>query len=617
VGAEPSPSGEGTRVRVWAPNRARVEVRYGARLDAGVVLTAEPGGYHAAVVPNLRAGGRYAFRLDGDEKLYPDPASRFQPEGPHGPSEVIDPSGFVWRDGDWKGSGARGQVIYELHVGTFTHEGTYAAALERLAGLQELGVTLVEIMPVAEFSGRFGWGYDGVDLWAPYHGYGRPDELRQFVDAAHRHRMGVILDVVYNHFGPDGNYLASFSPHYFTDRHENEWGAAINFDDEHAKPVRELIVENAGYWIEEFHFDGLRLDATQQIFDASAEHVVAELGRRVRRAGGGRATYLVAENESQDTRLVRPSDQGGFGLDALWNDDFHHSALVALTGHNEAYYTDYRGHPQELLSAIRWGFLYQGQRYDWQKRRRGTPALDLVASNFVLYLENHDQVANSGLGARLTATTAPGDLRAMTALTLLAPGTPMLFQGQEFGSTRPFLFFADHSPELGVLVAEGRRKFLAQFPSLASEDSQARIPDPRAEETFRSCKLDWTERERNARIWELHRDLLALRRDDVVFRQQSAERTYGAILGPRAMLLRYFGHEEGDDRLLLVNLGADQAIDPAPEPMLAPPAGRRWRLGWSTEEVRYGAPGISPVETESDGWRLPGHAAVVMVPAVG
>jgi maltooligosyltrehalose trehalohydrolase len=482
VGAEPT--AEGTHLRVWAPGRRRVEVRHGARLESGASLVAEPGGYFSVGVRGLGAGGRYAFRLDDDEKLYPDPASRFQPEGPHGPSEVVDAAAFVWGDGDWMGSGPLGQVIYELHVGTFTVEGTYAAAAERLAALHELGVTLIELMPVAEFSGRFGWGYDGVDLWAPHRHYGRPDDLRSFVDRAHRHGMGVILDVVYNHLGPDGNYLGSFSPAYFTDRYDNEWGAALNFDGDDAKPVRELFVENAGYWIEEFHFDGLRLDATQQIFDASSEHVIAEIGRRVRRAGGARATYLVAENEPQETRLVRPSARGGFGLDALWNDDFHHSAFVALTGHNEAYYADYNGRPQELLSAVRWGYLYQGQRYAWQKKRRGSPALDLAAANFVLYLENHDQVANSGFGARLATTTAPGDLRALTALMLLAPGTPMLFQGQEFGSTRPFLYFADHGRELGALVTAGRRKFLAQFPSLASPESQQRLPDPGAERPF-------------------------------------------------------------------------------------------------------------------------------------
>ncbi len=472
-------------------------------------------------------------------------------------------------------------------------------------------------MPLADVPGRFGWGYDGVNLWAPNRLYGRPDDLRRFVAAAHAVGIGVILDVVYNHIGPNENYLGCFSSDYFTDRYKNEWGDAINFDGNNATPSREFFIENAGYWIEEFHLDGLRLDATQQMFDASDDHILAAIGRRVRAAAQGRGTYVVSENETQETRLVRAPDgspdEKGFGLDALWNDDFHHTALVALTGHNEAYYTDYRGGPQELLSALRWGFLYQGQHYKWQKQRRGTPALDLAAERFVLYLENHDQVANSGLGARLSTLTAPDKLRAMTALLLLAPGTPMLFQGQEFGSTRPFVYFADHDDELARAVAKGRREFLAQFPSLADPDVQQRIPDPAAPETFASCKLDWSERDRHGHIWELHRDLLRLRREDPAFAAQDSTRLLTAVLGAEAMLLRY--RCAAGDRLLLVNLGTDLHLDVAPEPLLAPPRGAAWRTLWSSEAPRYGGRGAVGVETD-DGFHLPGHSAVVLAPAV-
>ncbi len=384
-----------------------------------------------------------------------------------------------------------------MHIGTFTPEGTYAAAAERLPLLADVGVTVIELMPVADFAGRFGWGYDGVDLWAPTHLYGRPDDLRRFVDRAHALGIGVILDVVYNHFGPDGNYLTQFSNTYFSDKYENEWGEPINFDGPGSAGVRELCVENAGYWVQEFHFDGLRLDATQQIFDASPDHLVAAIARRVRAAAGGRGCLLVAENEPQETRMVRAPEAGGYGLDALWNDDFHHAARVALTGHNEAYYSDYRGTPQEILSAVKWGYLYQGQRYAWQNERRGTPALDLPANAFVTFLENHDQVANSVRGERLTTLTSPGMLRAMTAVVLLGPATPMLFQGQEWGSTRPFVYFADHKPELAKAVDEGRRKFLSQFPSCATEAAQAQVLTPHHEATFAACKLDWAERERN------------------------------------------------------------------------------------------------------------------------
>jgi maltooligosyltrehalose trehalohydrolase len=606
--------GEGrTHARVWTPRRRHVEL-VPERGDP-VPLTSEPGGYFAGFVPGLAAGDLYRYRLDGETSLFPDPASRFQPEGPHGPSQVVDGRGFPWTDGDWGGAGRHGQVIYELHVGTFTPEGTYAAAAARLPALRDLGVTLIEMMPVADFCGRFGWGYDGVDLWAPTRLYGQPDDLRRFVDAAHRGGVGVILDVVYNHLGPDGNYLETFSPGYFTDRYENEWGKALNFDGSHAGPVREFFVENAGYWIDEFHFDGLRLDATQQIFDTSPEHVIAAIGRRVRQAAGKRATIIVAENEPQETRLVRPAEAGGYGLDALWNDDFHHSARVALTGRNEAYYSDHLGRPQELLSAIRWGYLYQGQRYRWQKQRRGTPALDLEADNFVLCLENHDQVANSGRGERLTLLTSPGELRAMTALLLLAPGTPMLFQGQEFGSTRPFLYFADHGPDLARLVAAGRREFLSQFPSLATAVSQAAIPDPSAEATFSACKLDWDESRSNAHLLALHRDLLAMRRQDAAFRQQRADRVHGAVLAPDAFVLRFFGDD--GDRLLLVNLGADLELVPAPEPLLAPPAGGRWRPIWSSEDPRYGGSGVAPIEDEERGFRLPARSAAVLAPDGG
>jgi maltooligosyltrehalose trehalohydrolase len=612
VGAEVMPDGR-TAVRVWAPARKQVTVAHGPALRGRARLEPEPAapGYFSARVGDLGAGGRYAFMLDDDPRPFPDPASRFQPEGPHGPSQVVDAAAFRWSDGDWPGVPARGQVIYELHVGTFTPEGTYAAAAERLPLLADVGVTVVELLPLAEFAGGFGWGYDGVDLWAPSHLYGGPDDLRRFVDRAHACKLGVILDVVYNHFGPDGNYLAEFSPRYFTDRCENAWGAAINFDGPDAGPVRELVVESAACWVSEFHFDGLRLDATQDICDRSPEHVIAAIGRRAREAAGARALYLVAENEPQDARLVRPAGQHGYGLDAMWNDDFHHTAAVALTGRNEAYYSDYLGSAQELASAVRWGFLYQGQRYAWQKKGRGTPALDLPAERFVTYLENHDQVANTARGARLATGVDPGRLRAMTALLLLGPNTPMLFQGQEWGSTRPFVYFADHDAKLAAQVAAGRLDFLSQFPSLASQAIRAQVPAPGAAETFASCKLDWSERERHAPTVALHRDLLRLRRDVPAFAAGRRDLVHAAVLAAQALALRFFAPE--GDRLLIVNLGRDLRFASVAEPLLAPPLGQRWAAAWSSEDPRYGGGGIAPVETD-DGLRLPGHAALVLAP---
>jgi maltooligosyltrehalose trehalohydrolase len=504
------------------------------------------------------------------------------------------------------------QVLYELHIGTFTQEGTFAAASEQIDELANLGVTVVEIMPVADFPGRFGWGYDGVDLFAPTRLYGAPDDLRRFVDHAHAAGIGVILDVVYNHLGPAGQYLECYSDHYFTDRYNTDWGRAINFDGPHAAPVREFFLANAAYWIDEFHFDGLRLDAAQNIYDSSDDHIIAAIARQVRTAAKGRATLLIAENEPQDTRLVRPQSNGGYGLDALWNDDFHHSAKAAMTGHNEAYCMDYRGSPQEFISTIKYGFLYQGQRYTWQKKRRGTPGLDLRPGAFVNFIENHDQIANTARGLRCHEHTSPGLYRTMTTLLLLTSARPMLFQGQEFAASSPFCFFADHTPELAESFRQGRVQFLSQFPSLASAEMQQRFPDLADPRVFEACKLDFSQRTSHSEAYALHRDLLWLRREHAHFCRLRQGSVDGAVLGPQAFVLRFFGEDE-DDRLLLVNFGLDLALDPAPEPLLAPPSEKLWKVLWSSENPAYGGSGTPPLETENN-WRIPGKAAVVMIP---
>src|SRR5688572_21295077 len=449
-------------VRVWAPAAQTVSVLLATGEQP---LEREENGYFSGLI-EARAGDTYRFRLDAADAVYPDPASRFQPDGPHGASQILNPAAYQWTDGSWPGVHLPGQIVYELHVGTFTREGTYASAQRELPELARLGVTLIELMPVAEFDGRFGWGYDGVDLFAPSHLYGSPDALRDFVNAAHGCGIGVILDVVYNHLGPSGNYLRAFSPAYFSTRYDNEWGDAINFDGPDSAHVRAFFIANAGYWIEEFHFDGLRLDATQQIFDASGEHILAAISREVRERARTRAVVLIGENETQDVVNIRPASQGGRGLDALWNDDFHHSAMVALTGRAEAYYSDTTGTPQEFVSAAKYGFLFQGQYYDWQRHPRGTPALDLDPARFVIYLQNHDQVANSARGVRGHQLTSPGKWRAMTALTLLLPATPMLFQGQEFAASSPFLFFADFDRDLNEALWNGRAEFLTRFLSV-------------------------------------------------------------------------------------------------------------------------------------------------------
>jgi maltooligosyltrehalose trehalohydrolase len=608
IGAEVLPDG-GVSFRVWASSRKRVEVL----LDSGAAteLQAEAGGYFSATVPDISHGARYRYRLDGAD-AFPDPASRFQPDGPHGRSQVVDPGRFAWTDSAWRGASLRGQVIYEMHCGTFTHEGTWQAARRELPELAAMGITAIELMPVSEFPGRFGWGYDGVGWFAPVRLYGEPDDLRQFIDDAHNLGIAVALDVVYNHFGPDGNYVKQFSESYFTDRYVNEWGEAINYDGPDAAPVREFVCTNAAYWAEEYHFDGLRLDATQQIFDKSPENIMTALARGFRQAAGGRATFIVAENESQRSSLVRPVDKGGLGLDGLWNDDFHHTVRVGITGHNEAYYTDYHGSPQELVSAAKYGYLYQGQRYKWQSKRRGSPAWGIDPWQFVNYIQNHDQVANSVHGERLRRLTSPGRLRAVTALTILAPGTPMLFQGQEFGASQPFLYFADHHAELGVSVRDGRIQFLSQFASMAQPEVRPHFPDPCDPATFEQCKLDFGERITHAAVYQLHKDLLRLRREDPVFRAQSPRALDGAVLGDEAFALRFFG-PNGDDRLLLVNLGRDLVLDIAPEPLLAPPEGRLWSTGWSSEDPAYGGSGTAPLD-HGTAWRIPGHAAVIMAP---
>ncbi len=580
-----------------------------------------------------RAGARYRYRLDDDVTLYPDPYSRFQPEGPHGPSEVIDASTFAWSDAEFVGAALEGQVIYEMHVGTFTREGTWSAAAERLDALRDLGITTIEVMPVAEFPGRFGWGYDGVNFFAPTRLYGRPDDFRAFVNRAHAAGIAVILDVVYNHAGPDGNYLRCFAPGYFTDRYANDWGDAINYDGPDASGTRELVVANARYWIREFHLDGLRLDATQCIYDTSEEHILARVVDAARAEASPKSIVIVAENEPQYSALVRPRSEGGIGIDALWNDDFHHSAMVALSGRSEAYYTDYRGTAHELLAALKHGYLYQGQRYAWQKDRRGTSSTGISPRAFVTYLENHDQVANTADGARMFEAASADRVRAITALMLLAPSTPMLFQGQEFGSTAPFLYFADlteSDADLAQKVAAGRSEFLKQFPSVTSYQASKSIATPHDETTFTRSKLDDRERALNTHWIDLHKDLLALRKNDsVLARPRSFD---GAVLGDDALVLR-FGGERGDERLLVVNLGRDLRAPSLAEPLLAPSARPRragekrhplaghearatWKPIWSSEDPKYRGRGTPALESEA-GFCILGHAAVLFTSARG
>ncbi|PYI70490.1 MAG: malto-oligosyltrehalose trehalohydrolase, partial [Verrucomicrobia bacterium] len=562
---------------------------------------------------NVGAGSRYRFRVNRGENFYPDPASRFQPQGPHGPSCIVDPRQFRWADTNWPGVTLKGQIIYEMHIGTFTKEGTWCAAVEQLPELARVGITVVEMMPVADFPGKFGWGYDGVNLFAPSHLYGTPDDLRAFIDRAHSLGVAVILDVVYNHFGPDGNYLGIFSDDYLIREKENEWGNAINFDGPNSGPVREFFITNGRYWVEEFHLDGFRFDATHAIRDQSTEYIIGAVGRAAREAAGSRSILLIAENDLQEAKMAQPSREGGDDLDGMWNDDFHHSAVVALTGRNEAYFADYRGTPQEFISAVKYGFLYQGQARSWRKALRGTPTFGISPEAFVCFLENHDQIANTGSGQRLRFQTSPGRYRAMTAFLLLGPWTPLLFQGQEFGASSPFLFFADiGDASVRDAIRKGRAEWLAPFLSLTQDQAWRALPAPDEPEVFASCKLNFSERKNNRELYALHIDLLKLRREDSRLRQQSSGGIDGAVLGPAIFALRYFS-ANNDDRLLLVNFGESHVLHPASEPLLAPPEGCRWEILWTSESPRYGAAGSGAVTT-SEPWALPAESAVVLKP---
>jgi maltooligosyltrehalose trehalohydrolase len=607
IGAEIIGENE-THFRVWAPKVKRLAV---VSKNKTYPLAREAGGYFAGTA-NCGAGAHYKLQID-DGAAFPDPASRFQPEGPHGSSCVVDPFSFKWTDANWRGVKLENQIIYEMHLGTFTRAGTWRAAIDKLSELKESGITLLEMMPIADFPGRFGWGYDGVNLFAPTRLYGTPDDLRAFVDRAHALGFGVILDVVYNHFGPDGNYLGAFSNDYLRRDKENEWGDAINFDGKNCGPVREFFITNARYWIEEFHFDGFRFDATQTIFDNSEEYIIGAIGRAARAAAGERSIVLFAENERQETKMVRAREQGGDDLDGLWNDDWHHAAIVALTGRNEAYYSDYMGCPQEFVAAAKYGYIYQGQPYSWQGAPRGSPSLDLRPEAFVSFLENHDQVSNSATGDRVRVQTSPGRYRAMTALLLLGPWTPLIFQGEEFGASTPFLYFSEVGDEtLREAVKKGRFEFLAQFPSAASEDMQATLAVPYEMETFNRCKLDWNETNKNRKISDLHRDLIKLRREDSRLRLQSEGGVDGAVLRSQSFVLRYLS-KENDDRLLVVNLGSREDLTPMPEPLLAPPSDCDWEILWTSESQHYGGPGAVDIATDQK-WILPAESALVFRP---
>jgi maltooligosyltrehalose trehalohydrolase len=530
------PEEGGVRFRVWAPDRLRVELIVGD--GAPRLLSRDADGTFGGFVPGLAAGARYRYRLDGDGP-FPDPASRFQPEGVHGPSEVVDAATFAWSDQAWRGRPLEDVVAYELHVGTFTPEGTFAGAAEKLSFLRDLGVTAVQIMPVADFPGERNWGYDGVAPFAPARCYGKPDDLRRLVDRAHGLGLAVILDVVYNHFGPDGAYQGAFSPHYFTTRHTTPWGQAINLDGLHRERVREYFMENACHWVREYHFDGLRLDATHALLDDSPRHFLAELAARVKAAAPERHVLLIAEDHGNVAHMVRPPGEGGWGLDAEYSDDLHHQVRRALAGDSEGYYGDFTGSAPDLAETIRDGWFFKGQHSAHRGGPRGTDPGGIPPPRFLVFLQNHDQIGNRARGERLHHEIDLAAYRAATVLLLSAPETPLLFMGQEWAASAPFLYFTNHDPELGRLVTEGRRREFKGFRAFSDPAARERIPDPQAVETFRRSRLDWAERERepHASVWRLYQALLALRREDPLLRFETWEGFHARAFGDAAIVM--------------------------------------------------------------------------------
>jgi malto-oligosyltrehalose trehalohydrolase len=582
----------GVRFRLWAPSARRVDLLL---LDAeALVMQPLAGGWYEVTSAQADARTRYAYRIDG-RLVVPDPASRCNPDGVHGPSLVTDPRAFDWPDADWRGRPWHEAVIYELHVGAFTPQGTFTAAIERLDDLAALGVTAIELMPVAAFPGRRNWGYDGVLPFAPATAYGTPDDLKRLVAAAHARKLMVLADVVYNHFGPDGNYLHAYAQPFFDHARHTPWGAAIDFG---VDAVRAFFVHNALYWLEEFHFDGLRLDAVHAIEDARRPDIVEEIAQAIHAGpGSDRHVHLVLENDRNEARYLARGEQGApRAATAQWNDDLHHAAHVLATGETDGYYVDYADDPlADFGRALAEGFVYQGEPSGFRGGRpRGESSAQLPPAAFVNFLQTHDQVGNRAFGERLVALTDPEKLRALAACVLLAPAPPLLFMGEEWGASAPFLFFCDFGAELAEAVRNGRRAEFGRMAAFADAAARERIPDPNAEATFAASKLDWSERERapHAQWLALHRELLALRRRWIVPRLPQARAGRYDIAAPG---LLHVAWPLGAARLHL-HAFLPVRDEAAPPVVLPPPAGAvicstaptpdrlaPWTVRWSLE----------------------------------
>jgi maltooligosyltrehalose trehalohydrolase len=569
--------------RVWAPASRRVELvlHPGLPWSRRHRLERMDDGIFTGTFDNVAVGDRYSYSPDA-QGPFPDPASRFQPEGVHGPSAIVDPHAYAWSDHGWRGVSLSDAIIYELHVGTFSPAGTFAGVTERLPELADLGITVIELMPVADFPGSRNWGYDGASLFAPSRVYGTPDDLRRLVDVAHGLGLGVLLDVVYNHFGPDGAYASVFSPSYFSTKHASPWGAAVNLDAQGAAHVRDFFIENAQHWVHEYHIDGLRLDATHALVDESPRHFVAELAARVRAAAADRSILLFAEDDRNLASIVRPEKEGGWGLDGVWADDLHHHLRRHTAGDNDGYYADFSGTTLDIARTIRDGWFYWGQWSAYRQAPRGTSSAGVALDRMVVCLQNHDQIGNRPFGTRLHHQIEPAVFRALSALLLFVPETPLLFMGQEWAASSPFLYFTDHHPELGRLVTAGRRAEFSRFAAYADPAQRARIPDPQAETTFDASRLVWDERDApaHASTLDLYRTLLRLRRDEI-----SPRRFVDAIAVDDACLALTRGMGPEGVVLLVVCLGTPRSVDLTRWKSRAHTG--RWEILMTTEDVRF------------------------------
>jgi maltooligosyltrehalose trehalohydrolase len=583
----------GVAYRVWAPDHPRVRVAIGGGNEPlrYVTLEHESDGYFSGLDAAGRAGDLYHYEV-GNDRLA-DPASRFQPLGVEGPSQVVDPRAYNWITPGWKPPPLRGRVIYELHIGAFTMEGTFLAAIDRLDALVDIGVNTIEIMPVADFAGDRNWGYDGVMLYAPARCYGRPDDLRALIDAAHARGLAVIMDVVYNHLGPVGNVLPRFAKDYMHRERESGWGQALNFDGANAEPVREFFLQNACMWFDEYRVDGLRLDALHAIHDSSPTHIAAEIAAAAHLRGG----FVVGEDERNDATALSPRAEGGWDLDGQWSDDFHHTIRVALTKQREAHFGSYSGTPDEWMQTLREGWLFTGQEYPQWKRPRGTPAAHVTPEKFIFCISNHDQVGNRPLGDRIHEVVASEAYRAISMLLCLSPYTPMLFMGQEWAASSPFPYFTDHPGEIGEKIRGGRLNEFREKNADYGDDILARMPDPQAEATFRSAKLRWEERDDPTRagILALYRACLRLRATEEVFASADRDLWRVDLVSADVLAIRWGGPDH--DWLLLFALSPGGGIRRVDDSLVKPRIGRRWRLALASNERRFGGDGVAaPVD---------------------